>query len=62
MAAKVSIQIASVDANNKKVTDKIPYVNPEATDEQLVNFAIMLEQLTDNTYTGTTKITEEVIG
>lgn len=62
MAAKVSIQIASVDANNKKVTDKISYVNPEATDEQLINFAIMLEQLTDNTYTGTTKITEEVIG
>lgn len=62
MAAKVSIQIASVDANNKKITDKIPYVNPEATNEQLINFAIMLEQLTDNTYTGTTKITEEVIG
>lgn len=62
MATKVTIQIAAVDPNNKKVTDKIPYVNPEATNEQLVNFAIMLEQLTDNTYTGTTKITEEVIG
>lgn len=62
MATKVTIQIAAVDANNKKITDKISYVNPEATDEQLVQFAIMLEQLTTNSYTGTTKITEESIG
>lgn len=62
MATKVTIQIAAVDANNKKITDKIAYVNPEATDEKLVEFAIMLEQMTNNTYTGTTKITEETIG
>lgn len=62
MATKVTIQIAAIDANNKKITDKISYVNPEATDEQLVQFAIMLEQLTTNSYTGTTKITEESIG
>lgn len=59
---KVSIQITSVDANSKKVTDKISYVNPEATNQQLTEFAQMLATLTDNTYAGTTKITEEAIG
>ena len=62
MATKVTIQIAAVDSNGKKITDKIPYVNPNATNEQLVNFAVMLEQLTTNSYIGTTKITEESIG
>ena len=37
-------------------------VNPQATDEQLVQFAQMLEALTTNKYAGTTKITEEAIG
>lgn len=59
---KVSIQIASIDTNDKKVTDKISYVNPQATDEQLVEFAQMLTALTTDTYAGTTKITEEAIG
>lgn len=62
MATKVTIQISAIDTSGKKITDKIPYVNPEVTNEQLTNFAIMLEQLTNNTYTGTTKITEEAIG
>lgn len=59
---KTSIQITSIDTSNKKTTDKIGYVNPEATDEQLVEFAKALERLTTNTYAGTTKITEEAIG
>lgn len=59
---KVSIQITSADANNKKVTDKIAYVNPQATNEQLTEFAEMLTALTDNSYVSTTKITEETIG
>lgn len=58
---KVSIQITSTDPNDKKVTDKIAYVNPTATNEQLVEFAEMLLALSDNTYLTTTKITEEVI-
>lgn len=59
---KVSIQIASKDTNNKTVTEKISYVNPEATNTQLVEFAQALEALTTNNYAGTTKITEEAIG
>lgn len=58
---KVSISISSKDGNNKTVTDKISYVNPEATNNELVEFAEMLNAMTDNTYTSTTKITEEGI-
>lgn len=58
---KVSIQITSTDQNDKKVTDKIAYVNPQATNEQLTDFARMLLNLSDNTYLATTKITEEAI-
>lgn len=54
-----SIVITMHNTNDKKITDKIAYVNPEATNEQLVEFAQMLVGLTTNTYTGTTKITEE---
>lgn len=58
---KVSIQITSTDPNDKKVTDKIAYVNPTATNEQLVDFAEKLLALSNNTYLATTKITEEAI-
>lgn len=58
---KVSIQITSTDQNDKKVTDKIAYVNPQATNEQLTEFARMLLNLSDNSYLATTKITEEAI-
>lgn len=56
---KVSIQITKHDTNNKKTVDKIAYVNPEATNEQLIEFAQMITALTNDTYTGTTKIVEE---
>lgn len=59
--AKVSISIESLDSTDKKVTDKISYVNPQATDEQLVQFAKMLNDMTTDDYISTTKITEEVI-
>lgn len=62
MSSKVTIQITSQDANGKKVTDKISYVNPQATDAQLTEFAQKLNSLTGQTYIGTTKITEETIG
>lgn len=58
---KVSIQITSTTPEDKKVTDKIAYVNPQATNEQLTEFAQMLLSLSDNTYMATTKITEEAI-
>jgi len=61
MATKVSIQISSQDTSGKKQTDKISYVNPEATDAHLKEFAQKLIALTSDTYIGTTKITEESI-
>lgn len=61
--AKVSIQINSQKAGSTstKVTDKISYVNPEATNEQLKQFAQKVLSLSQNSYLSTTKITEEVI-
>jgi hypothetical protein len=58
---KVSIQITSLSQNDKKVTDKIAYVNPQATNEQLIEFAELLLNMSDNQYVATTKITEEVL-
>ena len=58
---KVSIQISSTDTADTKITDKISYVNPEATNAQLSEFAQMLTALTTNSYLATTKITEEAI-
>lgn len=56
---KVSLQITTTDANDKKMTDKIAYVNPTATNEQLLTLAEMLVAMTDNTYHSAMKITEE---
>lgn len=56
---KVSLQITTTDSNDKKMTDKIAYVNPAATNEQLITFAEMLVAMTDNTYHAATKVTEE---
>lgn len=58
---KVSIEINQTDQSGKIVTDKVAYVNPTATDEQLRTFAQKLSNLTNNTYQSTTKITEEKI-
>lgn len=58
---KISLEITSTDQSDKKVTDRITYVNPQATNEQLVDFAKALLALSDDTYLATTKITEEAI-
>lgn len=60
--AKTSITIETRDQSDKKQTTKISYVNPTATNQQLVQFAQQLNALTDDTYISTTKTTEEVIG
>lgn len=58
---KVSIKITSQNQSGNKVTDNINYVNPQATNEQLVQFAEMLLAMSDNQYMSTTKVTEEGI-
>lgn len=59
--ANVKIAISWTDTNSKKGTTNITNINPEASNNDLVDFAQMLNDLTGNTYTGTTKITEEDI-
>lgn len=61
MATKVTLQIDGTDANGKKTSEKISYVNPEATDNQLKQFAQQLMALTTTTRTGLKKTTEEDI-
>ncbi|MBR4152787.1 MAG: hypothetical protein IKT98_07495 [Selenomonadaceae bacterium] len=59
--AKVSIEIESTTSSNKKNTTTISYVNPQATNSSLKEFAQMLIALTTDTYEGVTKITKESV-
>lgn len=59
--ADISIEIKSKDTADKVVTTTINYVNPEATDALLKQFAQQLTALTNNTYDSTTKVTKEVL-
>ena len=59
---KVSIQVTTQEPNsNAKKTDKVTYVNPEASNATLKQFAQKLAALSENRYMSTTKITEEAI-
>ena len=59
--AKVSIEIESTTASSKKNTTTISYINPQATNSSLKEFAQMLIALTTDTYEGVTKITKESV-
>lgn len=59
--AKVSIEIDTTTNSGKKITTNIVYVNPQATNEKLRQFAQMLVALTTDTYVGVTKITKESV-
>lgn len=59
--AKISIEIESTTSSNKKNTTTISYINPQATNEKLKQFAQMLIALTTDTYEGVTKITKESV-
>lgn len=59
--AKVSIEISTTTTNSKKNTTNVSYVNPQATNEKLRQFAQMLVALTTDTYVGVTKITKESV-
>lgn len=61
MATKVSLVITAEDPNAKKVTTTITDVNPDATNADLKDFALMINDLTQNTYTTAKKVTTEVI-
>lgn len=57
MATRVDLQIDTRTSADKKYTPKVSYVNPQATDNQLIAFAEALTALTTNTYWGAKTIT-----
>ena len=59
--AKVSIEIESTTVASKKNTTTISYINPQATNAKLKEFAQMLIALTTDSYEGVTKITKESV-
>ena len=61
MAKVISISINTTDQSEKKHATNINYINPEATNEKLREFAQMLTALTTEIYYGTTKITKESV-
>ena len=58
---KVTLTIDGVDANEKKSSTKIQYVNPNIDDSVMLGFATLCAGLSTDTYTGTTKTTDEDI-
>jgi len=61
VAKVISISISTIDQNEKKQTTNVNYINPQATNEKLREFAIMLTALTTEIYNSTTKITKESV-
>jgi len=59
--SKVSIEIDTTTTYAKKNTTNITYINPQATNEKLRQFAQMLVALTTDSYVGVTKITKESV-
>lgn len=55
---KITLQITEKNPSDKTITTKIPYINPQATDEQIKEFGQQLNTLTNNTATNYKKITE----
>jgi len=61
VAKVISISINTTDQSGKKQTTNINYINPQATNEKLAQFAQMLNSLTTEIYYSTTKITKESV-
>ena len=59
--AKISLEISTTTTSGRKNTTNVSYVNPQATNEKLRQFAQMLVALTTDSYVGTTKITKESV-
>ena len=55
----VSIIISGVNTSEKKITQNVPYVNPNITNEQIRNLVLALEDFTTNNYETATKQTTE---
>ena len=58
---KVTLTIDGLDANEKKSSTKIQYVNPNVSDDVMRTFANKCAALSTDTHTATTKTTDEDI-
>ena len=59
--AKISLEISTTTTSGRKNTTNVSYINPQATNDKLRQFAQMLVALTTDTYVGVTKITKESV-
>ena len=59
--AKISLEISTTTTSGRKNTTNVSYINPQATNEKLRQFAQMVVALTTDTYGGLTKITKESV-
>lgn len=59
--AKISLEISTTTTSGRKNTTNVSYINPQATNDKLRQFAQMLVALTTDTYGGLTKITKESV-
>ena len=59
--AKISIEIETTTGLSKKNTTTVSYINPNATNDKIKQFAQMLIALTTDSYVQTTKITKESV-
>ena len=59
--AKISLEIETTSGSGRKNTTNVSYINTQATNDKLKQFAQMLVALTTDTYVGVTKITKESV-
>lgn len=55
----VSIIVSGTDTSEKKITQTIPYANPNITNQQIKELVNKIEEFTTNSYLTATKQTTE---
>lgn len=62
MSTKTDIIINSFNADNKKTSDTISYVNPDISNNVALELAQRINSLTDNTYSSTERVDRTELG
>lgn len=58
---QVSVNITVADANLNKSTKSLTYVNPEATDAQLYQAAVLFTAISQNSFVSAERIERKVL-
>ena len=61
MSKVISLVISSTDNFDKKQTNTVSYINPDATNEQIRLLAQKFIAFTTDSYNGVTKVTKESV-